>query len=130
MTHQRIKDDDPCTDIKKTWTDDEAKKLSQLLWTDEKWTANVYLIELMGDGEYVINADPFSKTCSKYKKGDDTMPMKDKLIRDKIPQIIESQRKRCGVDEFMWSDEIDELVEAYEVILTMLDLKGMTVEEL
>lgn len=65
MTHRRIKDDDPYTDIKKIWTGDEAKRLAQLLWPDEKWTASVDLLELMGDGEYVINADPFSKTSNK-----------------------------------------------------------------
>jgi len=28
----------------------------------------------------------------------DTMPKYDKLIRDKIPEIIESQEKRCEVE--------------------------------
>ena len=61
MPHERIKEDDPYTDITKTWTCVEAKKLAQLLWPDETWTANVDQLELMGDGEYVINGDPFSK---------------------------------------------------------------------
>lgn len=33
------------------------------------------------------------------------------------------------VDEFTESDEIDELMDIYEVILAMLELKGVTVEE-
>ena len=77
------------------------------------------------------------------------MPKYDKLIRDKIPQIIESKGKRCVVEvmddaefavylkkklqeevyEFMESDEIDELVDVYEVILAMLELKGVEMEE-
>lgn len=71
------------------------------------------------------------------------------LIPDKIPEIIESQGKRCKVevmgddvfaiylkkklleevDEFMESDEIDELVDIYEVPLAMVEFKGVEVEE-
>ena len=77
------------------------------------------------------------------------MPKYDKLIRDKIPQIIESKGKRCEIEvmnddefaiylknklqeeaeEFTESDEIDELVDIYEVILAMLELKGVGIEE-
>ncbi len=73
----------------------------------------------------------------------------DKLIRDRIPEIIESQGKKCKiekmdedefsiylkkklkeeVDEFQESGEIHEIVDIYEVILAILDTKDISLEE-
>ncbi len=73
----------------------------------------------------------------------------DKLIRDKIPGIIESKGKQCKVevmddeefalylkkklqeevDEFLESGEVDELVDVLEVMRAILELEGVTVGE-
>ena len=73
----------------------------------------------------------------------------DKLIRDRIPEIIEAEGKRCEVevlddeeftiylekklkeevDEFIESGKIVELADIYEVILKILELEGVTIEE-
>lgn len=74
----------------------------------------------------------------------------NKLVRDKIPAIIESSGKRCTVetiegveltrllkeklqeevDEYMASDDIEELADIVEVIYSILDKKGISIEQL
>jgi predicted house-cleaning noncanonical NTP pyrophosphatase (MazG superfamily) len=79
----------------------------------------------------------------------------DKLIRDKIPEIIESHGKSCEIDvlndgdnpsassgtdlyeklqeevnEFLTDDNLEELADLTEVIHAILKLKGKTPEDL
>ncbi len=74
----------------------------------------------------------------------------DKLIRDKIPQIIESKGKSCEtsilsdkqyiiylrkklqeeVDEFLADDNLEELADITEVIHALAGAKGYSVEDL
>lgn len=74
----------------------------------------------------------------------------DKLIRDRIPEIIESHGKRCEVsvlsdekfeeylkkklqeevDEFLDDGNIEELADILEVIYATLRVKGSSPEEL
>lgn len=74
----------------------------------------------------------------------------DKLIRDKIPEIIESEGKKYKIErmsdeeykeylneklleetnEYLNSGEIEELADVLEVIITILDYEGIDFEEL
>lgn len=74
----------------------------------------------------------------------------DKLIRDKIPEIIESEGKKYKIErmsdeeykeylneklleetnEYLNSREIEELADVLEVIITILDYEGIDFEEL
>ena len=74
----------------------------------------------------------------------------NKLVRDNIPGIIEAGNKRCKteivdgeeliellnqklqeeVDEYIVSNEIEELADIIEVIYSILHSRGVTVEEL
>ncbi|WP_027340622.1 nucleoside triphosphate pyrophosphohydrolase [Halonatronum saccharophilum] len=73
----------------------------------------------------------------------------DKLIRDKIPKIIEEAGKNYNaevmgereyksylkkklleeVDEYIESEEVEELADILEVIYAIIDLKGIDLEE-
>lgn len=61
MSCIRFKDNNPFADVVKIWYDEEAQNLARKLWPDKDWTANVDLLELLGDGEFIINGDPFAK---------------------------------------------------------------------
>ncbi len=74
----------------------------------------------------------------------------NKLVRDNIPDIIESSNKKCEieivdgeelikllneklqeeVDEYIVSNDIEELADIMEVIHSILHNKGVTIEEL
>jgi predicted house-cleaning noncanonical NTP pyrophosphatase (MazG superfamily) len=76
------------------------------------------------------------------------MKVYNKLIRDKIPEIIESTGKKYKIevlddvqykqaldeklkeelDEYLTDDSVDELADLVEVIYAMLDYKGVTLE--
>jgi len=40
---------------------ERARKIAKMLWPEKDWVKNVDLLELMGDGEFIINGNPFSK---------------------------------------------------------------------
>lgn len=79
------------------------------------------------------------------------MQLYGKLVRDRIPELIEAQGKipvirilrhddeyreclqqklREEVDEYIASGEIEELADVFEVILALLDIEGRTIAEL
>ncbi|MGI6594663.1 MAG: phosphoribosyl-ATP pyrophosphohydrolase [Christensenellales bacterium] len=73
----------------------------------------------------------------------------NKLIRDKIPQIIEASGKKCKtrildeveykehlklklqeeLNEYLESDNVEELADLYEVLKSILDLENISLEE-
>jgi len=61
MPCERFKDLDPFNDVVKIWEGKRARERSKILWPEKRWTENVDLLELMGDGEYIVNGDPFAK---------------------------------------------------------------------
>jgi len=77
------------------------------------------------------------------------MKVYNKLVRDKIPQIIEANGQRCTCEilseenykklldeklseelsEYQESKDIEELADMYEVMLSIIKSKGYTIEE-
>ena len=73
----------------------------------------------------------------------------NKLVRDKIPQIIESDNKKCTIEilseqdykrlldeklieelsEYQQSKDIEELADMYEVMIAIVKAKGYTQEQ-
>lgn len=73
----------------------------------------------------------------------------DKLIRDRIPEIIEGDGKRAVTEvlddlafkryldikleeelkEYLVADSVEELADLVEVVYALLDLKGVSIEE-
>ena len=77
------------------------------------------------------------------------MKVYNKLVRDKIPQIIEAENRSCKIkvmqddeylqslnsklkeelNEYLQSGEVEELADLEEVIRAILDFKNISIEE-
>jgi predicted house-cleaning noncanonical NTP pyrophosphatase (MazG superfamily) len=104
-------------------------------------------------GQYEVDLDILSEVATSQSAEDtehyEQVKVYRKLIRDRIPEIIEAQGKRCEIrtldddeyrieldrklkeelDEYLAAKTVEELVDIAEVVLAIAAAKGLTAEE-